>query len=93
MNYPCVHNVILTQVPRGEGVPADPCRTVLQVHDVDGRFMAENDPCVDAMEEIDGRKHAEALLRRVLQCDTNANILNGAPDLREAIMRVFDPKP
>lgn len=91
--YPRVDEVILTQAPRGKGELSDPCRTVVQVHQKDGTFIAENDPSANLQEEIDGRKHAEAILRRVLQCDKNANILNGAPDLRETIMRLFDPKP
>lgn len=92
--FPRVDEVILTQINRGEGKDhSDPCRTVTQVHHKDGTFIAEMDPVVN-MEKLRGRlDRVEDLLNRVLICDQNANILNGACDLREAILRYFDPEP
>jgi hypothetical protein len=90
---PHCEEVIIADVYRGKGTQDDPGRRVLQVFQKDGTFLAEHDPCTRAEDDKDGRLLAEALLRRVLQCDKNANILNGAPDVREAILRLFDPKP
>src|SRR6266404_4377377 len=61
--YPRVDDVILTLVPRGTGDAKDPCRTVIQVHQKDGLFIAENDPSVDVDRMRRRIDIAERLLR------------------------------
>ena len=93
-SYPCVAEVIISHTSRGSGKDmSDPCRTVIQVYEKDGRLIAENDPCVNPEVLKVRMLDLEQLLGRVLKCDANARILNGAPDLREAIMRALDPEP
>lgn len=42
---PRLRQVIESQALRGAGTPDDPCRTVTQYHDVEGKLLAESDPC------------------------------------------------
>jgi len=43
---PRLRQVIESEVLRGSGnSPDDPIRRVVQFHDPDGTFLAENDPC------------------------------------------------
>lgn len=37
--------IIKTVALRGSGKENDPCRPVMQYWDLDGTFLAENDPC------------------------------------------------
>lgn len=43
---PRVIKVIITQIKRGAGTPDDPVRSVLQIHSLDGKFLAEEDSLV-----------------------------------------------
>lgn len=86
--YPRLEEVILTQVPRGEGKDeSDPCRTVDQVHHKDGTLIAENDPCHDFAALMKKLGHAQKILRTVRSLNTTP------PDIGEAIDSHFDPDP
>lgn len=43
--------LIETKALRGEGTPQDMCRTVTQYWSLDGKLLAENDPCAKEDEE------------------------------------------
>ena len=47
--YPRIDEVILSQVSRGKGTEEDPCRIVLQVHTLDGHWLAESDPVANGV--------------------------------------------
>lgn len=88
-SYPCVAELILSEVSRGEGRDrSDPCRRVIQVYEKDGRFVAENDSWLDVQAMKDRIDRAEVLLR-ALRAKHEA-LSDGD---RERIDRFFDPAP
>lgn len=85
--FPRLEKVILTQVARCEGIVADPCRMVLQVHYINGELVAEFDPCVD----VDRLKRRIALAESLLRHLRKVEALGSAD--HERIDSFFDPEP